>query len=314
MAAESGGPSQAFPLLEVLVEGEGARVDPPAKLNLFLEVIGRRDDGYHDIETLMIPIELRDTIEVVPSETEEDTLVVIGEGIPDGRDNLVFRALETVRSVRDIPPLSIRLEKRIPAGSGLGGGSSDAAGMLALVHALFPVVGGEEQQRKLAPLIGSDVPFFLGDGPALARGRGERLSPAPEGFLGGESPAWLLVIPKERVETSSCYAQIPFPLTCPNGPITFPTRTFETCGGWREGLFNRLWQVVEARHPALGVLGRQLEKAVPGSWLMSGSGSTFFVVCKSWGEAEELSDAVGRDLAGVGTPPFQMHPVRPWSF
>lgn len=313
MTAESNGPGQTFGLMDVVVDGETARVQPPAKLNLYLEVIGKRTDGFHDIETLMTPIELRDTLEVTPSPSGADNFEVVGEKVPRGEDNLVLRTLELVRTVREIPPLSIRLEKQIPAGSGLGGGSSDAAGMLAVIERLFPIAGGEEQQRQLAPLIGSDVPFFLGAGPAMARGRGEILSSVTEEFLGGDRPAWLLVIPEERVDTSSCYRQIPFPLTCPNGPITFPTRTFETCGGWRRGLFNRLWQVVEAHHPALSALGRQLEKVVPDRWSMSGSGSTFFVVCESWGEAEELCSAAGGMFHGVETPPLKMQAVRPWS-
>ena len=302
-----------FPLRPVLLEGDRARVDPPGKVNLFLEVIARRADGYHDIETLLIPIELRDTLEVTLSETGHDQLEVIGDGAPEGPDNLVISALEMVRSVREIPPLSIRLSKRIPTAAGLGGGSADAAGMLALINHLFPTEGGVAQKQLLARHIGSDVSFFLGSGPAIARGRGDRLGPVPEPFLGGDRPAWLLVVPEERVETSSCYRQIPFPLTCPDGPITFPTRTFESCDLWREGIFNRLWHVVEARHPGLRALGRSLEEAVPGKWSMSGSGSTFFVVCESWGEAEDIADTLRRELAGEESPRFEVTPVKPWN-
>lgn len=160
----------------------------PAKLNLSLAVLARRPDGYHDIESLMVGVTLGDALAVRATDEPGIRLAVrygphldatrLARDVPAGRDNLVVRAAEALAAAAGIDRgLEIDLVKRVPAGAGLGGGSSDAATVLRGAALAW---GLDWQRGRLAAIgaaIGSDVPFFLGAGPAIARGRGERLEP-----------------------------------------------------------------------------------------------------------------------------------------
>lgn len=202
-------------------------VDAPAKVNLFLRVLHRRPDGFHELETLFQAISLADVVEVALSERgrggggggggggEDEnhsgseappvSLQVVGPDLGAPQDNLAYRAAARFLEETALPhAVRIRLTKRIPAGGGLGGGSSDAAAVLRSLAALT----GREDPRLLGALaleLGSDVPFFLGPGPlALGRGRGERLSPLsalPVGHL-------VLVLPPVRISTGDAYGDL----------------------------------------------------------------------------------------------------------
>ena len=268
----------------------------PAKINLFLEVHGRRPDGYHAVTTLLTALDWHDRVEIEPA--EEDHLVVTGAEVPADGSNLVWRAVAAARSRREIPPLSIRLHKAIPPGSGFGGGSSNAAGTLVLLQELYPHASAEPLDRVAAEL-GSDVPFFLGDGWALATGRGEVLEDGPRPPLGGDRPWFLLVIPELPSSTPTAYGALSFPLTSPDGPITFPTRTFVTSRRWMTGLFNRLERPVLTLHEGLAALAERLESTVAGRWRMTGSGSAFYVVCETRLEADGLARILAEEWNGV---------------
>jgi 4-diphosphocytidyl-2-C-methyl-D-erythritol kinase len=162
----------------------------PAKLNLFLRVVGKRADGYHDIETVMTAVDLYDTLVLAPSPRNEIDLTVrmaVSEGgrgeiaspIPIGPENLVYRAAALLKQHCQISQgVDITLVKRIPSAAGLGGGSSDAAAALGALNAIWGCGLNSVELRDLASQLGSDVPFFLGDTTsAVCRGRGEILEP-----------------------------------------------------------------------------------------------------------------------------------------
>ena len=157
--------------------GKGLLVQATAKLNLSLEVLGRRNDGYHEIRTVMQEIDLADELEILPA----DTLVVqCDDSALDGERNLVWRAaVELARECGRLPLAEITVRKRIPVAMGLGGGSSDAAAALMGLNQFWKLDLGPERLAAVASRIGSDVPFFLWGGAALASGRGEVIEPLP---------------------------------------------------------------------------------------------------------------------------------------
>src|ERR1044071_5768940 len=149
----------------------------PAKINLSLRVLGRRSDGFHEIETLIAPISLCDEMKIERNEGGIE-FRCDDPSVPTGDDNLAFRAATTFFTATRIKPaVSIKLTKRIPHGAGLGGGSSDAASSLLALNELFETKLPREELAKLGEGIGSDVPFFIFQSVAVCKGRGELVSP-----------------------------------------------------------------------------------------------------------------------------------------
>jgi 4-diphosphocytidyl-2-C-methyl-D-erythritol kinase len=190
----------------------------PAKLNLTLAVVGRRPDGYHALHSVMVPLAVADRLSLAidPSSAERDTVRTEGFDAGPPETNLVLRAIEGARrAVRGhlpapAPSLAVRLEKRIPVAAGLAGGSSDAAA--AIDGALEAWGAGEalgpNERLRLAASVGSDVPFFLGGGPALVEGRGERVTPLHGLRLARSEPepGILLVTPSIAAHTAAVFA------------------------------------------------------------------------------------------------------------
>jgi 4-diphosphocytidyl-2-C-methyl-D-erythritol kinase len=190
----------------------------PAKLNLTLAVVGRRDDGYHTLHSVMAPLALADRLSLAPDPSPEarDSLRVEGFDAGPAADNLVLRALDaTRRALRPHlavapPALAVRLDKRIPVAAGLAGGSSDAAaaieGALEAWSAIDVLSAAE--RTALAASIGSDVPFFLAGGPALIEGRGERVTPLRglRPLAAERPPGLLLVTPAVAAHTAAVFA------------------------------------------------------------------------------------------------------------
>ncbi len=189
----------------------------PAKVNLTLAVLGTRPDGFHDLHSVMVPLDLADrlSLAILPP-GGEDTLHVDGYDPGPVADNLVLRAIAAARRASGPewgsrvppPPLAARLEKRIPIASGLAGGSSDAAAALDAALEAWGVTLDPDTRHRLAAELGSDIPFFLAGGPALVEGRGERLSPLP--WLrdaGDDRPGLLLVTPSCGISTPAAYAE-----------------------------------------------------------------------------------------------------------
>jgi 4-diphosphocytidyl-2-C-methyl-D-erythritol kinase len=190
----------------------------PAKVNLTLAVLDARRDGFHDLHSVMVPVDLADrlSLAVLPP-GREDTLHVVGHDPGPTADNLVLRAIVAARRAarsewghqEPPPPLAARLDKRIPVAAGLAGGSSDAAAAADAALEAWGVRLAPVARHALAAELGSDVPFFLAGGPALVEGRGERITPLPwlrDADPAGDRPGLLLVTPSSGVATPAAFA------------------------------------------------------------------------------------------------------------
>ena len=189
----------------------------PAKVNLTLAVLGLRPDGFHDLHSIMVPVDHADRLSVaVAPPGGPDTLHVAGYDPGPLADNLVLRAIAAARRAalpewgrpEPPPPLAARLEKRIPIAAGLAGGSSDAAAAADAALEAWGVTLDPAARHRLAAELGSDVPFFLAGGPALVEGRGERLSPLPwlrDAGPGHDRPGLLLVTPSCGISTPAAF-------------------------------------------------------------------------------------------------------------
>lgn len=270
-------------------DGETARVQAPAKVNLSLRVLAREDGGYHQLETLFCALELADEIEIT---TGGDGIRLEVEGAELGpvEDNLVHRAARAFFEAAHIPGrIGIRLRKEIPAGAGLGGGSSDAA---AALHALNELHGrplSESGLLDLAAGLGSDVPFFLCGSPlALAWGRGERLMPLPPL---PKAPI-LVAVPDFAIPTPSAYRDLDaFRAAAPEsrpGSQIFRPESLRDWGAVAAAAINDFEAPTFARFPALARIRALLIEAGASFALLSGSGSAIFGV---FSDVMQRSDA-----------------------
>ena len=251
----------------------------PAKLNLFLEILGRRGDGYHELESLMVSVNLFDRLEFFDDPTGQITLECDNSSLPTDASNLVVRAAERLKAESGINRgARIVLRKSIPMQAGLAGGSSDAASTLVGLDRLWNLNTSKQTREQLAGTIGSDVAFFLNTPAAICRGRGEQVE-----ALNIDRPLHFVVMcPPAGVSTADVYRR----LIPPNNPESIH-RILETLksGDSRalgQSLFNRLQPVAEAIEPSLPRVRKALEELGPllDGLLMSGSGSTYFGLCR----------------------------------
>ena len=166
------------------MQSVNVKIRAPAKINLGLRVVGQRDDGYHLLDTIMVPVSLYDEIKitkiarVVRSSSSKLTVTCDNPEVPSDERNIVVRAAQLIIEENSIPErVEIHIKKRIPIGAGLGGGSSDAAATLMAMNSLFGLNYSTRRLKKRAYGLGADVPFFIDRRPARARGIGERLTP-----------------------------------------------------------------------------------------------------------------------------------------
>ncbi|MBI3855726.1 MAG: 4-(cytidine 5'-diphospho)-2-C-methyl-D-erythritol kinase [Planctomycetes bacterium] len=265
------------------------RLRCPAKLNLFLEVLGRRPDGYHELSTVMVPVGIYDTLTI--REAKRFSLEVEGPPLPG--TNTVEKAYRAVARRRKIPGVRAALVKGIPAGSGMGGGSSDAAAMIEALDVLFDL---GLDRHEVAAEIGSDVNFFLERGPALCTGRGEKIAPIASGPELHAVVYW----PGFPLSTAAVYGRVRDFLTrSPRVVIDF-LNSFgrEGAGGLGRVLFNRLEYPAFALHPELSALRTRLAESLPDGARMTGSGSALYGLCASGAEARRLARRVRGGFAG----------------
>jgi 4-diphosphocytidyl-2-C-methyl-D-erythritol kinase len=267
--------------------GEGAWVvaEAPAKLNLALAVLGRRDDGYHDLLTVFQAIDLTDSL--LLKERDEPGVYLRIEGtepVPPGSDNLVVRAGEVLlRETGLRRGAEIVLTKRIPVGAGLGGGSSDAAAALLGLEALWGVDVGADTRAALALELGSDVPFFLLGGTALGEGRGERLTSLPP----PPSCGWVLIVPDWRLRTADVFGALPMPLTNAAQEVRILVDALRQ-GEWGRfagHLVNDLEVGVVRIQPRLAAIKAGVLAQGAAALGLTGSGSAMFALFRSQGEA-----------------------------
>jgi 4-diphosphocytidyl-2-C-methyl-D-erythritol kinase len=249
-----------------------------AKINWALRVTGRRPDGFHDLETLFQTISLHDDLSFEPS--DRLTLTCDDPAIPTGESNLVLRAARALNA----PPASIRLAKRIPAGGGLGGGSSNAAATLVALDEMFGLETPPGKLHEIALALGSDVPFFLVGGTAHATGRGELLTPMPP----LPSIPLLLVLPNERVATVKAFRAIRG-YSKPIGVDRYRALCANDFLGVVSDLTNDFEEPVFARLPQLRELKQRVLRAGAAWAAMSGSGSTIVGAFRSDRERDEAA-------------------------
>jgi 4-diphosphocytidyl-2-C-methyl-D-erythritol kinase len=259
------------------------KVRAPAKVNLQLRILGRRAEGFHDIETIIVPLSLSDelTIDVFPGDTI--TLTCDDPAVPVGRSNLAIAAAYEFQEETGLRfAATIHLRKRIPISAGLGGGSSDAATVLSALEQLLDTKLGIKGLQKIAARIGSDVPFFVRPRPATCRGRGEIIEP----FEVPENLSIFLMKPPFGVETSWAYRAWASAQSAPE------RLEVEQDLGWIK-IFNALERPVFEKFIILPVMKdwllRQPEVRAAA---MSGSGSTFFALLRDDASGSSLERRV----------------------
>jgi 4-diphosphocytidyl-2-C-methyl-D-erythritol kinase len=273
-------------------------VHAPAKLNLFFEVGAKRADGYHEIETLMCPIDLYDTLcfaedQSGPLELRCGSVFrfvgTTGEepiALPEGRDNLVFRAVELLRGRAGVAfGARLRLLKRIPTAAGLGGGSSDAAAALAVANAGWNLHWPPAKLAEVAAEIGSDVPFFFAGGPAICRGRGEQI----ERIEPGGPLHFVVVRPPAGLSTAAVYAA--------HRPAAVPKGVRDFAEAFRRGdagqigrlLFNRLASAAAELSPWIERLQEEFSRLDCLGHGMTGSGTAYFGLCRHARQATRMA-------------------------
>ena len=287
----------------------------PAKLNLFLELLGRRTDGYHELETLMVAITIFDTI--VFTTTFEDQVrltcststggraqeVAWGDGanllgdVPSSGDNLVMRAVTRLREAAGVKAgAAIHLIKRIPSAAGLGGASSDAATALLAANAAWQLGWPRAELARLAAELGSDIPFFFGDGSAICRGRGELIEP-----LSLTSSLHLVVVrPPEGLSTALVYQHCsPTEKKARIEPLVAALRLGDSSLVARH-LVNRLEPAAAKLSPWITRLRCVFDRLDCLGHQMSGSGTSYFGICRHARHARRVAARLrGEELGYV---------------
>jgi len=270
---------------------QGLVLRTSAKVNLALEVLGKRGDGYHEIATVLQAVDLFDRLTVDPDETL--SLHTDDPELPTDDGNLVMRAARLLQKAAGVDRgARLRLHKRIPVAAGLGGGSSDAAAALTGLNRLWGLRWPRPRLQELAVELGMDVPFFLGTGRAVARGRGEQLAALP----GGGGYALVLVNPRTPLSTKEVYGRVPV------GWHAEPTGTERVIEALRRrnvgvlaaALTNNLERVVEPVLPVIGRMKAALLAAGALGAIMSGSGPTVFGLARSLDHARQIRSRISR--------------------
>ena len=256
-----------------------------AKVNLVLEVLGRREDGYHELVTVMQAVDLSDRITLEDAEVLELRSRV--PGVPSDGRNLALKAATALREAAGISRgVRITLDKRIPVAAGLGGGSADAAAVLAGLNRLWRLRWPLERLDEVATGLGMDVPFFLRGGTALGTGRGERI----ERLRGGGSLGLVLVNPRFAVSTAEMYGRVT-PQMYSDGRYAKTLcagLSGRSPGRVAASLYNGLQEAAVAAYPPIGRIRAALLAAGALGALMSGSGPTVFGVTRSFEHARQI--------------------------
>jgi 4-diphosphocytidyl-2-C-methyl-D-erythritol kinase len=262
------------------------------KVNLLLNILGRRADGFHELETVMQPVNFCDEL-VFERGGNEIKLACSEKSLPVDSKNLVYRAAEAFLKLHNLRAgVRIHLEKKIPLAAGLGGGSGNAATTLLALNELFDKPLAAEKLFEIAATLGSDIPFFLQNKPALASGRGEKIQPL-ENFPALRGKAFLLIHPGFGISTPWAYqnlARFPKALNGEKGRAgklisKLQTDDWPAVAGC---LYNSLEAPALEKFPILALFQEFLRANGALAALMSGSGSTTFAICENISAAESL--------------------------
>lgn len=247
---------------------------PNAKINLGLNIVEKRPDGYHNLETVFYPVALEDALEIneVPKTESKEKCQLHQYGTPiagNPQDNLVVKAYHLLDSEFGLPPVEIHLYKHIPSGAGLGGGSSDAAFMLKLLNEKFLLSLSDEKLEDYAVRLGADCPFFIANKPVYAEGTGNLFSPIPLSLKGYRI---LLIKPDIFVSTREAFSHI-----TPQRPaIALKDVVSQPVSEWKELMVNDFEKSVFPQHPQIEAIKNELYQQGAIYAAMSGSGSSVF--------------------------------------
>jgi len=268
----------------------------PAKINLTLRVLGRRADGYHDLESVVAKITLYDGIDLLAGDDPAIQIECTHSAVPTDTQNTIWRAIELLSNcVGPLPPMRVQLHKRIPLGAGLGGGSSDAASVLMLLRRRLEGRVGDSNLAHIAAEVGSDVCCFLHPHTVSMSGRGEIVRPVELPWRG-----WaVLVFPPFGVSTSAVYAAWQANGSVPDRDAEICLRdTYNTAEKLDEVLFNDLESSVFTVEPRMKEAKDIVEDKTQQRFHVTGSGSTLFACLDSHEQAEQLKQRIDR-LSGL---------------
>ncbi|MRG88170.1 4-(cytidine 5'-diphospho)-2-C-methyl-D-erythritol kinase [Salinibacillus xinjiangensis] len=262
----------------------------PAKINLTLDVLHKRDDGYHEVEMVMTTVDLYDQIQL--SELNKDTIQIYSEKryVPDDYRNLAYQAAELIKSKFNIQTgIKISIFKQIPVAAGLAGGSSDAAAVLRGLNTLWNLGLSYDQLAEIGTEIGSDVAFCVYGGTALAKGRGEQIEKLPS-----VPSCWVILAkPTIGVSTKSIYERLNL-----NRLNRINTEAMITAikNGDYQGMYQNLGNVMESvtldMHPEIKQIKEQMIQSGADNVLMSGSGPTVFGLTRKQTRAERIYNSL----------------------
>ncbi len=248
---------------------------PNCKINLGLNIIRKREDGYHDLETVFYPIQLKDALEAIPlSVSSEPTSIRFSSSglsiTGEATDNLCVKAYHLLqKDFPEISSLQMHLHKAIPMGAGLGGGSSDGAFALLLINDLFGLQLSEQQLISYALQLGSDCPFFILNKPCFATGRGENMLPLALDLSGYR---FVLINPGIHVSTALAFSQI-----TPHKPIQSIAEIVQRpVTEWKALLINDFEAPISQHYPAISIIKQELYQKGAVYASMTGSGSTVY--------------------------------------
>ncbi len=267
------------------------KVFAPAKINLFLEVLSKRNDGYHDIETLMVPVTLFDELEIsVTGKNEIEVLCDVKE--LSGHGNLIYRAVSLLKSVfpEKIRGVRVFLKKNIPVAAGLGGGSSDCAASIKFLNTECNLGLSNEKLKGISSKLGADIPFFIDTKSAVCHGIGDILNPFEINF----KMHFLLVNPNVTLSTADSYTSLKSFLTGQSKNINMLLHSLQNndIENSVKNMFNRLQRVCEEKTPFVTDIIDVLYKNSALKAMVSGSGPTVFGLYRTASDAQRAKTSI----------------------
>jgi 4-diphosphocytidyl-2-C-methyl-D-erythritol kinase len=278
------------------------QLDSPAKINLVLDILRKREDGYHDLRTVLQKISLHDTLRFTLTEAKGISITTTHPGLPTGKGNLVYGAARSVLQKSEFKGgVRIHIAKRIPVGAGLGGGSSNAAATLTALNRLLANSLSKKELMGMGSELGADVPFFFMKGAAVGTGIGDRLNPIDLPRL------WYILI-YPNFEVSARWAYEHFVLT--EGRFHYKIRTFpKTAREISSVLRNDLETAVSRRYPQIEMMKNLLLSSGALGALMTGSGPTVFGVFAREGGASQAYKKIRRMVKEEGWIVLKAHSI-----
>lgn len=286
-------------------------MESPAKINLYLDILGKRQDGFHEVEMVMQSISLCDRLTFIrQSQGNNNNIELLMKSsdcidqLPVRGDNLIIKAARLLMNDFRLPPIKVILEKNIPTEAGLAGGSSNAAATLWAINHMFQLGLTEQELSDIGARLGSDIPFCLFGGTKLAKGRGEILHPLPS----LPNCYFVLVKPNFGVSTGKVYQELGFKTDTEygenhqtksrvNGIISGLEKG--TLTGIVENMYNKMEEIVFKWHRDMQIISQQIEQLGALKVLMSGSGSTIFGVFDNYDTAKYAKKQLEREFKYV---------------